>query len=338
MDYFNRERLEKARGLAYIISQEAIQRLDSRKVKDLSLEESLNLKELVDVGVMGVYDPPQGVSPIRQLMHELNDHIDTLYKIKSAPDLVDALKVASKHRNKLYTQIEELRELCETSSQNISRIKSTRLSFGENMEKRQSIIKSYDESGKMMIEELEQKIKEKELVEAEIQELENKINEKKEEYLTLHKPPERISWQDKAMAWGIVKNAQLSKERRVNIMERISGMGKNRRRTRNQLNAQWAKTGGVSAISWAERMQGVVLAPPPPHLSPLPLSIYNTVEGKALRALNAKDSGIAAQAIFPNKPGVNKPKWGIPYVGPGFGGRKTRKRKQLRKRIKSYRK
>jgi len=101
---------------------------------------------------------------------------------------------------------------------------------------------------------------------------------------------------------------------------------------------QWARTGGVSAISWAERMQGVVLAPPPPHLSRMPLSVYNTLDDKALRALNAKDSGIAAEAIFPDKLGVNKPKWGIPYVGPGFGGRKTRKRKQLRKRGKSYNK
>lgn len=341
--------LEKARHAAGRITIEVLQKLASRKVSDISLEEALYLKELIDIGAMGTYDPPQqGTSPFRQLMYELNDHIESLYKIEVAPELVDALKVTSKNRNKLYTQIEELRELCETTSQDIARVKSSRPSFGENMEKRHSYIRAYNEGVKMMVEELEQKIKEKYLVEIEIKRLEKEIKEKTEAFIALHKrPSDNIPWEYKAIAWVIVKSAQLAKETPVNNMTRIPPVDKRMRRMQNRRmqnrmytleDKNWLESGGIEAMRWAERMQGVVPPPPPPQLSPLPLSVYNTVEDKAVGLLNAKDSAIASQAIFPSETKINKPKWGIPYVGPGFGGGKTRKRKLLRKRRKSHKK
>lgn len=94
---------------------------------------------------------------------------------------------------------------------------------------------------------------------------------------------------------------------------------KRRRRIQNWIftleDKEWLESPlGIQAIRWAQRMQGVVPPPPPPQLSPLPLSVYNTVEDKALDLLNAKDSAVASQAIFPSETKSNKPKWGIPYV------------------------
>jgi hypothetical protein len=54
-------------------------------------------------------------------------------------------------------------------------------------------------------------------------------------------------------------------------------------------------------------------------------------EQKAVRILNARESERAANMIFPRQNQTRrKPTWGIPNIGPGFGG--SRKRKPLRKR------
>ncbi len=63
-------------------------------------------------------------------------------------------------------------------------------------------------------------------------------------------------------------------------------------------------------------------------------SAYNTVEQKAVRNLNARESESAAKLIFPSQNHTRrKPTWGIPNVGPGFGG--SRKAKPMRKRRRS---
>jgi len=57
-------------------------------------------------------------------------------------------------------------------------------------------------------------------------------------------------------------------------------------------------------------------------------------EQKAVRILNARESERAANLIFPRQNQTRrKPTWGIPNVGPGFGG--SRKRKSLRKHRRS---
>ena len=63
-------------------------------------------------------------------------------------------------------------------------------------------------------------------------------------------------------------------------------------------------------------------------------ALKNAAEQKAVRNLNARESERAANLIFPRQNQTRrKPTWGIPNVGPGFGG--SRKRKPLRKRRRS---
>ena len=60
----------------------------------------------------------------------------------------------------------------------------------------------------------------------------------------------------------------------------------------------------------------------------------NAAEQKAVHSLNARESERAANLIFPSQNHTRREQtWGIPYVGPGFGG--SRKRKPLRKRRRS---
>jgi hypothetical protein len=57
----------------------------------------------------------------------------------------------------------------------------------------------------------------------------------------------------------------------------------------------------------------------------------NRAEEKALSALNRRESRNAAAAIFSNKSKKNKPKWGIPNLGTGFGGGRTRRNSYKRR-------
>ena len=330
--------LQKAEQGAFKISSEVIEKLGNRKVKDLSIEESLYLKELIDIGVMYTADARYQV--IKQLMYELNDHIYSLYELEAADDLVKELHSDYKLQDTLNKEIEEIYAILNETQRRINSERGAARSRGQLIVNGSPInlfIKSSVEANKKMLEDVEQKKEKKRTVDEKIPKLQLEIKEKTEAFIALHKrPSDPIPWKYKAIGWDIVKTAQLAKENPVNNMTR-------RRRMQNRMftieDKKWLESPlGIQAIRWAQRMQGVVPPPPPPDLSPLPLSVYNTVENKALRSLNSKNSGIASQAIFPSESKNNKPKWGIPYVGPGFGGGKTRKRKHLHKRRKFYKK
>lgn len=336
--------LEKAEHGAFKISSEVIEKLGNRKVKDLSLEEALYLKELIDIGVM--YTADSRHQGIKQLMYELNDHIYSLYQLEAAGDLVKELHSCYTLQDTLNKDIEEIHAILNETQRRINSERGAARSRGQLIVNGSPInlfIKSSVEANKKMLEDVEQKKEKKRTVDEKIPKLQLEIKEKTEAFIALHKrPSDNIRWQYKAIAWAIVKNAELAKETPVNNMTRIPPVDKRMRRMQNRMytleDKNWLESGGIQAIRWAQRIQGVVPPPPPPQLSPLPLSVYNTVEDKAVGLLNAKDSAIASQAIFPSETKINKPKWGIHYVGPGFGGGKTRKRKLLRKRRKSHKK
>ena len=199
-------RVEGIRPIRQRISAEVIHLLGERKVIDLSLNEALKLKELSDLADWYQYGG-------MKIIHELNDHIDSLYEIEAAGELVQALRVAYIRQSKLSRDIEELKSLLLETEQQIYREKqaeriSGRLIVGGS--EKNLLIKRSEEGMKMMLEELNQKTEEKRILEQEISKLQLQIKKLKQEYLYLHLPREdNGSSFDKVLAWGIIKDRQL---------------------------------------------------------------------------------------------------------------------------------
>jgi hypothetical protein len=336
--------LHKGRTIgADMIGAEALKRLQSSNIQKLSLEAALELKDLVDLGAGSSAYSPQMLTALNgpmttrriyaTLSSELNSHIDSLYELEAAPDHVKALQRAYKNKSKLHQEIEELKEILTAIVAAIDRSSResslSRSLYHEN-------IKRSEEGSKMMLEELQQKTKIFALVEKEIGRLESDIKELKKDYLASHKRPvENINGRDKCLAWYIVNRAISAAAQPASDRVKMSYRGPGHRKSREDMEAEaeqrWAETDGAEAMRWAEHVQGVVLPPPPPRLSKIPLSAYMTAEEKALRALNRRESRNAAAAIFSNISEKNKPKWGIPNLGTGFGGGRTRRNSRKRR-------
>jgi hypothetical protein len=336
------EKRQRAMLQADIIAAEAIKKLGGRKFRNLTLEEALEIKELADLGAKGAYPG------IRELSVGLDEYVKSPYGLEGARDQVEALDAAYKHKSKLHKEMEELKILLETNGRDIGMAKTAPFSFGEDKHARYSFIKRAEEGSKMMIEELEQKTKEIHLVDAEISRLISEIGRLKGAYLSEHpRPDANISWEDKMIAWGgLLRSAQQAAAREAaSARSKMGGLQRS-----NFMREE--KKAAEAAMRWAERMQGVVLPPPPPAdrraASPSRESrgafaarlrsvqrankqARNTAELNALSALNRRESRNAAAAIFSNKSKKNKPKWGIPNVGTGFGGRRTRRNSRRRR-------
>jgi hypothetical protein len=331
--YSPRSKAEKAMFQADKIASEAIKRLGTRKVKNLSLEESLEIKELANLGARGIYEFPG----IKYLSGELEDHIKSPYGLESAGEEVKSLENAYKQQRKIIQDIQDLEALTGTTGQDLYSLKVAPFRSGDNREGRFLLIKSLEEGFNMAVEEWQQKKKEKKLIDIEIKRIISEIERLKREYLDSHPRPGRNSGEnDKMIAWGIVEDAKLAAARGLISPRsaRVSADPRSREDARASAWRDWAHTDGAAAIRWAEQMQGVVPPPPPPSppsLSAIPLSAYNSVEQKAQRQLNARESKNAAAVIFPKETRKNKPKWGIPNFGTGFGGGYTRRRKRVRK-------
>jgi len=343
----NPNREEGIRPIRQRISAEVIHLLGERKVIELSLNEALKLKELSDLA-----DWHQNGMKI---IHGLNDHIDSLYEIEAAGELVQALRVAYIRQSKLSRDIEELKSLLLETEQQIYREKQAERSFGRLIvggSEKNLLIKRSEEGMKMMLEELNQKTEEKRILEQEISKLQLQIKKLKQEYLYLHLPREdNGSSFDKVLAWGIIKDRQLKlaqalENHTLSPVSRRKQWKTSREESSDRvLEGLTKKMQGSPAMRWAERIQGVNLPPPPPPLSAIPASAYNTVEKKALNALYTRESRNAAEKIFSKKLTKNKPTYGIPNVGTanvgtGFGGgyRKTRRRRYSRKRRNTHKK
>jgi len=106
----------------------------------------------------------------------------------------------------------------------------------------------------------------------------SEINRYIDSYAAATYPVNKIPWQDKVRAWVIVKKAlsaaaeaaateaaeaELFKAtgRRIS---RVIHSKSHREEMETAADQRWAQTDGAEAMRWAERMQGVVLAPPPP--------------------------------------------------------------------------
>ena len=328
--YSPRTKAEKAMLQADRIASEAIKRLGTRKVKNLSLEESLEIKELANLGARGIYEFPG----IKYLSGELEDHIKSPYGLESAGEEVKSLENAYKQQRKIIQDIQDLEALTGTSGQDLYSLKAAPFRFGDNREGRFLLIKSLEEGFNMAVEELQQKKREKKLIDIEIKRITSEIDRLKREYLDSHPRPARdISWNDKMIAWGIIEDEKLAAARALTSPRtaQVSVNSRSREEARATAWRHWPQVNREAAIRWAEQMQGVVPPPPPPSLSAIPLSAYNSVEQKAQRQLNAQESKNAAAVIFPKETRKNKPKWGIPNFGTGFGGGYTRRRKRVRK-------
>jgi len=377
--YRNPNREEGIRPIRQRISIEVIRLLGGRKVTELSLEEALKIKELSALADWG--------QDGGEIIHGLDEHIDSLYEIEAAGEFVKALKLAYIRQSKLNRDIEELKSLLTESDQQVYREREAARSrmFGID---RGPDIKRLEEGMKVMLEDLNQKTEEKRILEQEISKLQLQIKKLKDEYLALHRPIgeyEYISNNSKIKAWGILKDSQIKEGLKTLNEPKVKGMLRNisssvggkvpkglkplKQSSPASMAARIALQEGqrATAMRWAEGIQGVKLpswlmpsAPPqspplpasrplrlpppeplattapPPLLSPTPVSAYHSIE----HSLDARESRNAAEKIFSKKLTKNKPTYGIPNLGTGFGGgyRKTRRRRYSRKRKTSYKK
>lgn len=284
-------------GLRQRASFKLTQLLGDRKVNELSLEEALKLKELGDLTVnwKGEYD---------RTTYALYDHIDSLYEIEAAGEFVKALKLARVRLIEIQGAIEELKLLLTESDQRLYTERAARsrillgIQFGIN---RGPDIKRLEEGNIMMLEELNQKLEEKRILEQEISKIQLQIKKLKEEYLSSD-----LLKQMKQVAHEALRS-DLAAAEAARIAESFPGGIRMRK--------------GANSHSLRRRAQKAKNR------------LQNAAEQKAVRNLNARESERAANLIFPSQNRRNqsrrKPTWGIPNVGPGFGG--SRKRRRSRK-------
>lgn len=281
-------------GLRQRASFKLTQLLGDRKVNELSLEEALKLKELGDLTVnwKGEYD---------RTTYALYDHIDSLYEIEAAGEFVKALKLARVRLIEIQGAIEELKLLLTESDQRLYTERAARsrillgIQFGIN---RGPDIKRLEEGNIMMLEELNQKLEEKRILEQEISKLQLQIKKLKEEYLSSD-----LLKQMKQVAHEALRS-DLAAAEAARIAESFPGGIRMRK--------------GANSHSLRRRAQKAKNR------------LQNAAEQKAVRNLNARESERAANLIFPRQNHTRrKPTWGIPNVGTGFGG--SRKRRRSRK-------
>ena len=140
-----------------------------------------------------------------------------------------------------------------------------------------------------------------------------------------------------------VEQDKLKNKRRANASALYANSQREKEKSERE-SALWAaRMHGVSPTESAASLSAQKLRMRPIRKGNLLAAIYtsqratknaqNAAEQKALRNLNARESEKAANLIFPSQNRRNqtrrKQTWGIPNVGPGFGG--SRKRRRSRK-------
>ena len=276
-------------GLRQRASFKLTQLLGDRKVNELSLEEALKLKELGDLTV-------NWKGEYDRTTYALYDHIDSLYEIEAAGEFVKALKLAYIRQGELGGDIGELESVLTESARQL---------HGERHvpadSERGAARFRLEEGMKIMLDELNHKREEKRILEQEISKLQLQIKKLKEEYLSSD-----LLKQMKQVAHEALRS-DLAAAEAARIAESFPGGIRMRK--------------GANSHSLRRRAQKAKNR------------LQNAAEQKAVRNLNARESERAAKLIFPRQNRQNqtrrKQTWGIPNVGPGFGG--SRKRRRSRK-------
>jgi hypothetical protein len=340
------------------VSSKVRQLLGDRKVNELSLEEALKLKKLYDLADWRRGGEGAGWGDY---------HIDSLYELEAAGEFVKALKLAYKRQGKLHGDIEELKLLLTESDQQLHRERAARsrillgIQFG--VDDRGPDIKRLEEGNIMMLEELNQNLEEKRILEQEISKLQLQIKKLKEEYLSSDLPKRMKQVAHEALLSDLAAEAAAKAAAAEAAAEAAAAPARARAAA---VAATVAGSGAAEAAAAAEADFAQLLAAEAAELStaaeaarmaessPGGLRMrkganshslrrraqkaknraQNAVEQKAVRNLNARESERAATLIFPSQNYTRrKPTWGIPNVGPGFGG--SRKAKPMRKRRRS---
>ena len=325
-------------GLRQRASFKLTQLLGDRKVNELSLEEALKLKELGDLTVnwKGEYD---------RTTYALYDHIDSLYEIEAAGEFVKALKLAYKRQGKLRRDIEELKLLLTESEQQLYRDRAARsrillgVQFG--VDDRGPDIKRREEGNIMMLDELIQKqAEEKRILEEEAPNLQLQIKKLKEEYLSsdLLKQMKQVAHEAlrsdlaaeraaAAAARAAAEEAEFAKK----AAARDAYYSQMKQQVaREAMEPESALAGAPARSKWAATQDKHSYLRAKRDKNRTEKAAKNAAEQKAVRNLNSRESERAANLIFPSQNHTRrKQTWGIPNVGPGFGG--SRKRRRSRK-------
>ena len=337
-------------GLRQRASFKLTQLLGDRKVNELSLEEALKLKELADLTVnwKGDYDRTAGA---------LYDHIDSLYELEAAGEFVKALKLAYKRQGKLRGDIEELKTLLTESDQQLHREReAARFRMGGT--DRGPDIKRLEDGMKMMLDELNQKQAEKYILEEEAPKLQLQIKKLKEEYLSSDLPKQMKQVAHEALLSDLAAEAAAKAAAKAAAAEAAAAAAAAAapgasRAGRAAAAADFAQLLAAEAAELSTAAEAARMAESSPgglrmrkganshslrrRAQKAKNRAENAAEQKAVRSLNARESERAANLIFPSQNHTRrKPTWGIPNVGPGFGG--SRKAKPMRKRRRSRKK
>lgn len=316
------------------VSSKVRQLLGDRKVNELSLEEALKFKKLYDLADWRKGGEGAGWG---------DEHIESLYEIEAAGEFVKALKLAYKRQGKLRRDIEELKALLTESEQQIYRdregARSRMFGIGSGLD-----IKKLEEGMMMMLDELNQKqAEEKRILEEEAPKLQLQIKRLKEEYLSSDLPKQMKQVAHEAL------RSELAAERAAAAAARAAAEEAESAKKAAGWGAYYAKMKQSSeamepesALADASFAATMAAATRDKHSylrakrdkNRAEKAAKNAAEQKAVRNLNARESERAANLIFPRQNHTRrKPTWGIPNVGPGFGGSRKRRRSRKIERI-----
>lgn len=317
------------------VSSKVRQLLGDRKVNELSLEEALKLKKLYDLADWRRGGEGAGWG---------DEHIGSLYEIEAAGEFVKALKLAYKRQGKLRRDIEELKALLTESEQQLYREReAARFRMGGT--DRGPDIKRLEEGMKMMLDELNQKqAEEKYILEEEAPKLQLQIKKLKEEYLSSDLPKQMKQVAHEALLSDLAAEAAA----KAAAAEAAAAPASWRAEAAAAVaeGADFAQLLAAEAAELSTAAEAARMAESSPgglrmrkganshslrrRAQKAKNRAENASEQKAVRNLNARESERAANLIFPSQNHTRrKQTWGIPNVGPGFGG--SRKRRRSRK-------
>jgi hypothetical protein len=341
-------------GIRQRASFKLTQLLGDRKVNELSLEEALKLKELGDLTVnwKGEYD---------RTTSALYDHIDSLYEIEAAGEFVKALKLAYKRRDKLSGDIQELESVLTESAQQLYREReAARFRLEEGMKMILEELNHKKEEKRILEEEIPKlqlqikKLKEEYLS----SDLPKQMKQVAHEALRSELAAEAAARRQQAAETAAVEKAQktaawdahfaqmkqqmereagepsaaLQLAARGNL-EAVSASAPSRKNTSNRDRGRRGESRRLLAAKVVRGVSGIGYLHAKRAKNRAENALKNAAEQKAVRNLNARESERAANLIFPSQNRQNqtrrKQTWGIPNVGPGFGG--SRKRRRSRK-------
>ena len=286
-----------------LIGLEGMKRLEGRNIKELSLEEALEIKDLLDAGAsaylpVGALNGPTTTRRIYlNMLSELNAHIEEIYRKWAAPDEVEDLHAA----------------VWGPAPNKRGRIKSTDRVKAEAKarwdEQKAASAKAFDLSFTINTYEGEEYF----------------VNDRGD---VLRMDGTWVGRFDgsKIVAMPEPANIAGAKMRALRPMTAPPPQHRMAAALAAAPRAPWARAASPPRESrgvFAARLRSVQRANK---------QARNTAELNALRALNRRESRNAAAAIFSNKSKKNKPKWGIPNLGTGFGGGRTRRNSYKRRR------